>query len=387
MNDASAKPGCGAWAFVSDERNYIFGIATCDEKHYYLAVPNERLAGKNSVLICQSSGGYKTLSCGSISNGLETGIWTRLIGDSRLYRWYALYKEGKDISNTGLPDFAGESIHSLEYSLPTEAMLPHCRSTKAGVFDEGESASAVWILRNDTRKTVKILNVLWMDDGLGLEYRRADGTWAQIGEGQENLPFEIPPGTDGRIRVTCAPFSRNGYHAAAGERINRWFEHIYFQVEGYDDALFLTVEWESRPLVAAERARGFYPPTWIRREKGEANLPIEINLAPRDADVVAGVPFIQNAVLPAVVALDTNALPWTLRVSFDYPADYVGTIGGGIVLPIVSPPDYPSRTYNIWGKVGDEKTEEKIQNPTVIEGEEEIRKAPLKMQAVRFSKV
>ena len=356
VTGSASKPETGAWVLLSDGKHFQFGsIPFWSDQSSYDVMWREVFGGKTGFLVCQSeaTGSPGLIEFGNIVNGLRHGEWTTIYCGEESYRWYNKYDMGKDISNAWSPDFAGESIFSLESKAPTGAMHLSWTPTSVGDFNEEESPSAVWVLRNDTSRPFVIMGVLRVCEDLMLEYCGANSQWVSVGANNENLPYSIPPGEDGRIRVTVKPFSRVG----------RFSNVVHLVVDGYEELMPLTVCGGARRLVESNPSF----PMKISNDAGGSVPRIEAKLMPRKPCVVVGIPYVTNAIVPTVINLKTNALPWTLEVQMDVANDYMGPLGCDVVLPILFPSNHVSQTYVCYGKTGDYAAVQKRDNAMVVD--------------------
>ena len=340
VTECASKPETGAWVLLKDSKQFKFGSMPfwSDDSSYDDMWRNFPEA--NGFVICQlePNGPLGCIEFGQIVNGLRHGEWTTIHYDETTYRSYDKYDMGKDVSSSWSPDFSGETILSLEWKAPTCGMHLSWLSTSFGIFNEEESPRAVWVLRNDTSLPFVITGVLSPWGDLTLEFCGADGQWVSIGDNNEKQPYRISPGEDGRIRVTLKPFSRTG----------NFFNVVHLIVEGYDELLPLTVDGEARRLVESNPAFPMklsnYPDRSVSR--------IEAKLMPRESGVAIGTPYVTNAIVPTVITLNTNALPWALEISMNVADDYIGPVGCDVVLPVISPSNHVNQKYVYFAKSG-----------------------------------
>lgn len=340
VTECASKPETGVWVLLIDRKRFKFGSMPfwSDDSSYDDIWRN--LPEENGFVICQlePNGPLGYIEFGKIVNGLRHGEWTTIHYDETTYRSYDKYDMGKDISSSWSPDFAGETILSLEWKAPTCGMHLSWLSSSFGIFNEEESPRAVWVLRNDTSLPFVITGVLSPWGDLTLEFCGADGQWVSIGDNNEKQPYRISPGEDGRIRVTLKPFSRTGQFSNV----------VHLVVEGYDELLPLMVCGEARRLVESNPA---FPMKLSNDQDGSVSR-IEAKLMPREPGVDIGTPYVTNAIVPTVITLNTNALPWKLEISMDVADDYIGPVGCDVVLPVISPSNHVNQKYVYYETTG-----------------------------------
>ena len=230
------------------------------------------------------------------------------------------------------------------------ALTPLEQNVSVGVFNEDESPSAVWVLKNKSDSPVKIIGMLRTCSCQRLEYENSEGEWETVSKvGTEVFPI-VEAGDFLRIRVAIEPFGRIGpFSKRVYIRTVTLNDRTTTKTKNNHETIVLTVSGDSRPLVFASRTTPFLAGEIV------AGIPstYKIQLTPRDKNVILGVSRITNNADPITCSLDTNNTPWILSVTFTYPEGYKGTAGCNLTIPYIYPENYQDFRFSIDAKVVD----------------------------------
>jgi hypothetical protein len=167
------------------------------------------------------------------------------------------------------------------------------------------------------------------------EETKAGVRWRPVtGAADESFP-PIPPGGSAQLRVSIAPFGRIGPFA----------KNVYVKISDSEKPVVLTVTGDSRPLLEASPLS----PLVVGTVPRGAPTDCRIEVTPSAPIVMAGTPYVTNAVCPASCTLDTNAIPWILSVTLSPQPDHRGPVGCDVRLPFVRPAGYREMNYAIQG--------------------------------------
>ena len=221
-----------------------------------------------------------------------------------------------------IPIVEPETSHDVHVCLKGRVVVPDSKvfsfdkTLSLGSFPENSSPHVIWTLHNKSANTNSVEAVQRTCGCLRLEYgeETVDGVrWRPVtGAADESFP-PIPPGGSAQLRVSIAPFGRIGPFA----------KNVYVKISDSEKPVVLTVTGDSRPLLEASPLS----PLVVGTVPRGAPTDFRIEVTPSDPIVVAGTPYVTNAVCPASCTLDTNAIPWILSVTLSPQPDHRGPVG------------------------------------------------------------
>lgn len=251
--------------------------------------------------------------------------------------WTWLVDHGWSTTEMDVSGTTPEELHSSGDD-NSQGLSFDSRTCSIGKFREDERPAASWVLRNRGSTEKKISFVQRTCGCLLLEYgeeTKAGVRWRPVtGAADESFP-PIPPGGSAQLRVSIAPFGRIGPFA----------KNVYVKMSDSEKPVVLTVTGDSRPLLEASPLS----PLVVGTVPRGAPTDFRIEVTPSDPIVMAGTPYVTNAVCPASCTLDTNAIPWILSVTLSPQPDHRGPVGCDVRLPFVRPAGYREMNYAIQG--------------------------------------